>query len=244
VTVTGWQMSANGEDHLASSLWVNLDPGVASWGVGGVRFFDVTSSTIDHNAANNDTDISYSLFASSNDLVTDNTADYPLTSNVMIADGSSYNTISGNDFSTADFVGILIADPLSSTPLPAAASSHDNTVIDNVDHSDGATGAERHSGLAPAFQGGIVILNGAYNNTVAGNQATSDSGAGIVWAQEVLNANSPIGIDSFPPSLQIDVCNVTQSDGNSNLANDNGNTWTENIVQASYSCIPPQLPAP
>ena len=110
VTVRGWQLSANGADNAPD--WVGLDPGAAHWGVGGVRLFSVTYSTIDHNAANNDTDISYALFASSHDAVTANTADYPFTSNVMVADGSAYDTVAGNQFGTADFIGILIADPL------------------------------------------------------------------------------------------------------------------------------------
>jgi hypothetical protein len=244
ITVAGWQMSANGQDHLAPGLWVNLDPGVASWGVGGVRFFGVTYSKIDHNAANNDTDISYSLFNSSHNSISNNTADYPLTSNLMLSDGSSYNTISGNEFSTADFVGILIADPLSSSPLSPAASAHDNVVTNNVDHTDGGTGAERHAGIAPAFEGGIVILNGAYNNAVTANQATANAGADLVWAQEVLNPSTPIGVDTFPPDVSVDVCNVTQSDGGSDLASRNGNTWSNNVVKHLYPCIPPQRPAP
>jgi hypothetical protein len=80
--------------------------------VGGVRFLGVNSSWIDHNAANNDTRISYSLFQSSNNRVTGNTADYPFTANLLIADGSTLITIDGNDFGTADFIGILVANPL------------------------------------------------------------------------------------------------------------------------------------
>ncbi len=85
IVVRGWQLSANGADHLASNLWLHLDPGVDSWGVGAVRFFGVTNSTIDHNAANNDTDISYSLFNSSHNTIRGNTANYPLTGYVMSA---------------------------------------------------------------------------------------------------------------------------------------------------------------
>ena len=244
VAVRGWQMSANGGDHLAPDLWVHLDPSVTNWGVGGVRLFGVTNSTIDHNAANNDTDVSYSLFDSSNNHITSNTADYPLTNNVIVSDGSSYNTISGNQFSTADFVGILIADPLNGLePANYAGPSHDNVVANNVDHTDGPTGAELRAGIAPAFEGGIVVLNGTYDNTITGNQATASSGADLVWAQEVLNAGTPIGIDTAPAQLG-DTCNVTQSNGGGGVGNLSGNVWKANVVKKTVSCIPAQLPAP
>jgi hypothetical protein len=188
VTVRGWQMSANGRDNLDPNLWLTLDPSL--WGVGAVRFFGVTYSKIDHNAANNDTDVSYSLFDSGSspldgNTISNNTANYPLTSNVMLSDGSSYNTISGNQFSTADFVGILIADPLRANQPPGYAASHDNVVTNNFDHTDGPTGNELAAGQAPAFEGGIVILNGTYNNQIISNQATASAGADLVWAQEV-----------------------------------------------------------
>jgi len=244
VAVRGWQMSANGGDHLAPDLWVHLDPSVTNWGVGGVRLFGVTNSTIDHNAANNDTDVSYSLFDSSNNAVTNNTADYPLTNNVIVSDGSSYNTISGNQFSTADFVGILIADPLDCLePANYAGPSHDNVVANNVDHTDGPTGAELRAGIAPAFEGGIVVLNGTYDNTIIGNHATASSGADLVWAQEILNAGTPIGIDTAPPQLD-DTCNVTQSNGGGGVGNLSGNVWKANVIKKTVSCIPAQLPAP
>ena len=56
--------------------------------MGGVRFFGVDHSTVDHNAANNDTSVSYSLFDSWNDTISNNTANYPYTTNVLITDGS------------------------------------------------------------------------------------------------------------------------------------------------------------
>src|SRR5579859_19401 len=75
ITIKGWQMSTNGPS--INPNWVTLDLGINNWGVGGVRFFGVTSSTVDHNAANNDTDVSYALFDSNQNTLTNNTADYP-----------------------------------------------------------------------------------------------------------------------------------------------------------------------
>jgi hypothetical protein len=49
IVVKGWQMSANGADGAPD--WASLDPSVANWFVGGVRFFGDSASTIDHNAA-------------------------------------------------------------------------------------------------------------------------------------------------------------------------------------------------
>jgi parallel beta-helix repeat protein len=85
IVVTGWQLSANGQD--GNPDWVAFDPSLSNWGVGGVRFFATTSSTIDHNAANNCTSVSFSLFSSSGNAVTNNTADYPFTANFLVADG-------------------------------------------------------------------------------------------------------------------------------------------------------------
>jgi hypothetical protein len=47
ITIEGWQMSASGPSVQPD--WVSLDPSVAKWAVGGVRFFGVTNSLIDHN---------------------------------------------------------------------------------------------------------------------------------------------------------------------------------------------------
>ena len=55
--------------------------------------------------------ISYSLWTSSRNSVTGNTGDYPFTANLVLANGSSNNTVDGNSFGTADFVGVLVADP-------------------------------------------------------------------------------------------------------------------------------------
>jgi hypothetical protein len=106
IMIKGWQMSASGPSVPPD--WVTLDPSVANWAVGGVRFFGVTNSVIDHNAFNNDTDNSVSLFASTANTVSNNTADYPFTMNFLVADGSSFNTLSGNVGSTGDFIGYMI----------------------------------------------------------------------------------------------------------------------------------------
>jgi parallel beta-helix repeat protein len=226
ITVRGWQMSGNGTDHQPD--WVTLDPSLSYWGVGGVRFFDVTNSDIDHNAANNCTSVSFSLFGSSNNTVTENTADYPFTMNVLVADGSSYNMVSNNVTGTGDFIGIMVADPLGAC---SSGGSHGNVVMGNVSHSNGPTGNELKANVVPAFLGGIVVLNGAYDNTIADNQGWASTGADLVWAQVVPDSSTPIGVKTYPPTLY---CNV------SGAINLNGNTWTGNVVQKSAACIPPQ----
>ena len=178
VTVRGWQMSANGQDNLPD--FAAFDPSLAHWGVGAVRLFGSNNALIDHNAANNCTTVSFAVFDSSHNTISNNTADYPFTNNLLITDGSSYNTASNNIFGTADFVGILIADPLPGTSmLSQFGPAHDNLIQGNLDHTDGPTGAERHSGIAPSFVGGIVILNGTYNNTIVDNQVIAASGTDL-----------------------------------------------------------------
>jgi hypothetical protein len=236
VLVKGWQLSANGQDQEPD--WVTLDPGLNHWGVGGVRFFGVTNARIDHNAANNCTSISYSLFFSSYNLMTNNTADYPFTMNFLVTDGSSFNTLSGNVASTGDFIGYMVADPLPGTAtLARYGASHDNQFVGNISHTDGPTGNEIHAGQAPAFLGGFVVLNGTYNNVIANNQDWASSGSGFAWAQVVPNPASPIGVVSAPPVLH---CNVTASEGGGGIANLNGNSWTGNIFQTIDPCLPPQ----
>ena len=113
-------------------------------------------------------------------MISNNTGDYPFTNNLLITDGSSYNTASNNVFSTADFVGILIADPLpGSSTLSQYGPAHDNLIQGNLDHTDGPTGAERHSLIAPSCVGGIVSLNGTYSNTIVGNQVIAASGTDL-----------------------------------------------------------------
>src|SRR5260370_15211141 len=141
ITIKGWQTSTNGPS--VNPDWVTLDPSISKWAVGGVRFFGVTSSTLDHNAANNDTDVSYSLFNSSHNTLSNNTADYPYTMNFIITDGSSYNTLNNNDASTADFIALLLADPLPGTAtLSTYGASHDNKITGNTTHTDGPIGNE------------------------------------------------------------------------------------------------------
>ena len=236
ITVRGWQFSANGQDNTPD--WITFDPSIANWGVGAVRLFGTNNTLIDHNAANNCTAVSFAVFNSSHNLISNNTADYPFTNNLLITDGSNYNTASDNVFGTADFVGILVADPLPGTStLNQYGPSHDNLIQGNVDHTDGPTGAERHSGIAPSFVGGIVILNGAYNNKIIGNQLNSNAGGDLVWAQAILDPNSPIGVATEPPVVH---CNVTVSDGGGGVTNQNGNVWFGNMFQHIDSCITQQ----
>lgn len=235
VTVKGWQFSANGQDNTPD--YVAFDPSFANWGVGAVRVFGSTYTLIDHNAANNCTTVSFSLFNSNYNTISSNTADYPFTNNVLITDGSSFNAVSNNVFGTADFVGILVADPLPGTAtLNQYGPSHDNVIQGNVDHSDGPTGAEVHSGIAPSFVGGIVILNGTYNNTIAGNQV-SEPGGDLVWAQAIPDPNSAISVAAAPPVIH---CNVTVSEGGGGVVNHNGNVWSGNTAKHIDACISQQ----
>lgn len=229
VLVTGWQLSASGLSIQPD--WITLDPTTATWGVGGVRFFGVTNSTIDHIAANNCTDVSISLFNSSYNTVSNNTTDYPFTMNYIVADGSSYNQIINNVSSTGDFIGYLVADPLPGTwTLQQFGPSHDNQFIGNSSVADGPTGTEVHSGAAPAFVGGFVVLNGTYNNVL-----TNNHGPSFVWAQAVPDNSSPIGVVHYPPVLY---CNVTASEGGGGIANYNGNSWTGNTAKIIAPCVP------
>jgi parallel beta-helix repeat protein len=238
ITIRGWQMNANGADGTPD--WLGFNPSTDNWFVGGVRFFGVTDSTVEHNAANNDTSVSFSLFDSSRNTIRSNTANYPFTTNVLITDGSSSNYVTDNVFSTGDFVGILIADAYPGYEPPGyAGASHDNWVLRNSDHSDGPTGTEKAAGEAPSFVGGIVVLNGAYSNTIADNEAWSSAGGNLVWAQAIPDPSSKIGVQTEPPIIH---CNVTLSDGGGGVANRNGNTWTgnNNHSQPQDGCIPPQ----
>lgn len=236
VTVRGWQISANGGDH--SPDYVGWDPSLTYWGVGGVRFFRVTSSVIDHNAANNDTNLSFALFNSSYNQVTYNAADYPFTHNILVTDGSSYNTVSNNDTGTGDFFGIMVADPLPGTStLKTYGASHDNIISNNTSHSNGPTGNELSTNIVPAFLGGIVLLNGTYNNQVLNNQTWASSGADLVWAQAVPSSQTPVGVVTYPPTLY---CNVTASEGGGGVANANGNVWRGNTYQKIAPCLPTQ----
>jgi hypothetical protein len=223
VTIRGWQMSANGQD--GSPDWVALDPGFGHWSVGGVRFLNVTNSTIDHNSANNDTSISYSLWNSSYNRVTWNTGDYPFTVNMLLADGSSFNTVSQNDFGTADFIGILVADPLAPSSFGPTSG---NTIANNTVHSSGPTGTEIKSGTAPDFIGGIVLLNTTSGNLVEGNQLSANSGTDLKWAEVTLDASSPTGVRSYPATA---ICNVPPYGPPFN-----GNLWIGNTFKSQDIC--------
>jgi hypothetical protein len=158
--------------------------------------------------------------------------------NFMVANGSSYNTLSGNVASTGDFIGYLVADPLPGTStLAIYGPSHDNTLTGNSTHADGPTGSEIHAGIAPAFLGGVVVLNGTYNNRILNNQEPGHAGGGFVWAQVVPSSSSPIGVVNYPPTLH---CNVTVSEGGGGVANRNGNIWSGNVTQNIDPCLPPQ----
>ena len=236
VTVKGWQFSSNGQDNTPD--YIAFDPSLANWGVGAVRVFGSSNTLIDHNAANNCTTATFSLFNSNHNTISNNTADYPFTDNVLITDGSSFNAVTNNVFGTADFVGILIADPLPGTAtLNQYGASHDNVIQGNVDHTDGPTGAEVRSGIAPSFVGGIVILNGTYNNTIVGNQPHANAVADLGWAQAIPDPSSPIGVEAEPTIIH---CNVTVSEGGGGVSNHNGNVWTGNTFKRIDACIPQQ----
>jgi hypothetical protein len=239
ITIRGWQLSANGADGVPD--YIAFDPGIAHWYVGGVRFFGVTDSTVDHNAANNDTSVSFSLFDSDSDTISNNTADYPFTANVLITDGSSSDQVTGNVFSTGDFFGLLIADPLpGQTTLATYGPTHDNVVTGNTIHTDGPIGNELSPvDITPAFLGGIVLLNGTYANRITNNQTWASFGSDLAWAQAVPDANSAIGVVTYPPTLH---CNVGVYDGPGPPPAPalNGNVWTGNTYQHIDPCLPTQ----
>jgi hypothetical protein len=233
VTIEGWQMSTNGPSIQPN--WITLDPTVMTWAVGGVRFFGTTYSTVDHNAGNNDTNVTYSLFDSSHNTLSNNTADYPFTMNYIITDGSSYNTLNNNESSTGDFIGLMVADPLpGSWTLSTYGATHDNLIESNTIHTDGPTGNEIHNHVAPAFLGGIVVLNGTYNNTIKNNTTWGSFGSDLAWAQAVPNSGSPIAVDYYPPTEH---CNVTASEGGGGVSNHNGNVWSGNTYKTIDACI-------
>jgi hypothetical protein len=115
--------------------------------------------------------------------------------------------------------------------------THDNLVQRNSDHSDGPTGTEIAAGEAPSFVGGIVVLNGTYNNTIKDNTAWSSAGGSLVWAQAIPDPSSSIGVQTEPPIVH---CNVTVYDGQDPAPTLNGNSWAGNTVHAQDACIPAQ----
>jgi parallel beta-helix repeat protein len=236
ITVKGWQTSTNGGD--GNPDWLGFDPSVSHWFVGGVRLFGSSYCTVDHNAANNDTSISFSVFDSHDNTISNNTADYPFTLNFLLTDGSYRNTVVGNVASTADFIGLMIADPLpGQATLTLYGPTHDNTVTNNTIHTDGPIGNELSPvDITPAFLGGVIVLNGTYNNTITNNQTWGSFGSDLGWAQAVPDSSSAIGVVTYPPTLH---CNVTASEGGGGIGNRNGNVWSGN----SYKTIDPCLPA-
>ena len=239
VTVRGWQFNADGAD--TSPDWIGFDP--FSFGGGGIRLFGTTASTIDHNAANNSSDGHFMLFDSSSNTISNNTAGYPYTTNFLLADGSAYNTLIGNEGWDGDYNGVLIADPLAGTTagdrvLRAYGPTHDNLVTDNWIHSNGPTGGEIKAGIVPSFLGGIVVLNGAFNNTISNNSTYESTGTDLGWAQAVPTSGSAIGVATYTPMI---MCNVSTYDGpNATAPALNGNVWTGNTYKAIASCLPPQ----
>jgi hypothetical protein len=64
----------------------------------------------------------------------------------------------------------MVADPLPGTrTLATFGPTHDNTFESNISHSDGPTGNEIKAGVVPAFLGGLVVLNGTFNNVIRNN---------------------------------------------------------------------------
>lgn len=239
VLVRGWQFNADGGD--TSPDWVGLDP--STFGGGGIRLFGVTDSTVDHNAANNSSDGHFMVFDSSGNTISNNTGGYPYTANFMVADGSAYNVLTGNSAWDGDYHGVLIADPLAGTVagdriLGLYGPTHDNVVTGNYVHSNGPTGGEIKAGIVPSFLGGIVILNGAYGNTISNNQTYASTGTDLGWAQAVPDASSPIGVANYPAMI---MCNVTTYDGPGSVAPPlNGNVWTGNTYKVIAPCLPAQ----
>jgi hypothetical protein len=236
ITVRGWQMNANGSDSAPD--WITLDPSTSNWSGGALRMVEVTGSTIDHNAANNSVDGHFMLFDSSANTISNNTAGYPYTMNFLLTDGSSYNTLTGNDAWDGDYAGVLVADPLpGSSTLSQYGPTHDNTIANNSIHSNGPTGAELKAGLVPAFLGGIVMLNGTYNNRVTNNATFASTGTDLAWAQAVPDGSTPIRIKTYKPLLH---CNVTTYDGPGSPPPFGGNVWSGNTYKTIDPCLPSQ----
>jgi hypothetical protein len=91
--------------------------------------------------------------------------------------------------------------------------------------------------VAPSFVGGVVILNGTYNNTIENNQVFASSGTDLAWAQVIPDPGSPIGVAGEPPVTH---CNVTVTEGGGGVANHNGNVWSGNTAKNIDSCITQQ----
>jgi len=94
--------------------------------------------------------------------------------------------------------------------------------------------------VAPAFVGGIVVLNGTYNNKIVNNQAWANGGGDLAWAQAVPSATSPIGVLAATSRATVLHCNVSASEGGGGVQNLNGNIWMGNIAKVIDPCIPAQ----
>jgi hypothetical protein len=171
-------------------------------------------------------------------LTLDPSTAYPYTTNFVLADGSSNNYVTGNDGHSADYVGLLIADPYpGSATLTQYGASHGNTIVGNNIYNNGPIPSEINAGIAPSFIGGIVVLNGAYGNTIKNNTTNNSYSDDLAWAQAIPSATSPIGIASYPPAVH---CNVTAYDGPQPAPPLNGNVWSGNTYKAIDPCLPAQ----
>jgi hypothetical protein len=133
---------------------------------------------------------------------------------------------------------VLVADPLpGSWTLSDFGPSHDNTITKNNIHSNGPTGVEKKAGLVPAFVGGIVLLNGTYDDTATNNSTYASTGADLAWAQAVPDPSSPIGIENYPPLIHF---NVTTYDGPGSAPRFDGNLWSGNTYKTIDPCLPAQ----
>ena len=113
-----------------------------------------------------------------------------------------------------------------------------NLVTGNTIHTDGPIGNELSPvDITPAFLGGIVLLNGTYNNLISNNQTWASFGADLAWAQAVPDSSSAIGVKTYAPPLH---CNVSVYDGSGSAPPLNGNVWTGNTYHTIDPCLPAQ----
>ena len=85
--------------------------------------------------------------------------------------------------------------------------------------------------------GGIVLLNGTYDNSVINNSTYASTGTDLAWAQAVPDPSTPIGIKTYKPLLH---CNVTAYDGPGAQPPFGGNVWSGNTYKTIDQCLPPQ----
>lgn len=82
-----------------------------------------------------------------------------------------------------------------------------------------------------------MLLNGTYDNHITNNQTWASFGSDLAWAQAEPDANSAIGVLTYPLPLH---CNVTRYDGPAPRPSRNGNVWTGNTYQHIDPCLPAQ----